>query len=54
MEAVINRHSEGLLFNELLLVRLLNVNPIIVVFVGWMKFDYKSLHLLQNTAYKLT
>lgn len=37
METVINRHLEGLLFNGLLLIRLLNVNSIIADFVGLMK-----------------
>lgn len=33
-EAVINRHLEGSLFNELLLIRLLNANPITAGIVG--------------------
>lgn len=37
MRAVINRHLEGLLFNGLLLIPLLNVNPIIAAFVCLMK-----------------
>lgn len=37
MEAVINRHWEGLLVNELLLIRLLNVNPITAAIVVQMK-----------------
>lgn len=37
MEAVINRHLEGLLVNELLLIRLLNVNPIAAATVVQMK-----------------
>lgn len=46
MEAVINRHLEGLLVNELLLIRVLNVNPITAAIVVQMKnptqSDYKS------------
>lgn len=37
MEAVINRQLESLLFNGLLLIRLLDVNPIIADFLGLMK-----------------
>lgn len=37
MEAVINRHLEGLLFNGEFLIGLLNVNPIIADFVSLMK-----------------